>query len=405
MGQTGDLSVEWCLGRGRVPTSELRLNMLFTARPPLPGFPHPAPPVLAGSALSGCDIHPDEEGAPPARGAGGAARRDLPAWASAPRPSRRTGTRGRSGSRPRLVPPQPRAAARRSPPPAGRRAAPLPATTAATFPAPPPLRFGLRSPPRPAPLPASHRQCRRRHRILRAAPPRCCRHGAARPGPPRRARRGTVWYGTVRYRSVRYGAARCHRPQAAAPCRANPGPRLSLRPADSRGSQWETPTGRRAPPRSAAPAHEERPNAHRAACPHVRAGRRVPARVASSTCSGPGVHVPCASANLASCPGSATPDAGVPVPVPHHSRPRVLLCIPPFISEHINMNSLSLLSCMRVVCDHWHVPCMSVHGLSFVPRAKGYRLSCAPPLLKNQGDEKIQAAICSRLPTNIKSLP
>lgn len=250
--------------------------MLFTARPPLPGFPHPAPPVLAGSALSGCDIHPDEEGAPPARGAGGAARRDLPAWASAPRPSRRTGTRGRSGSRPRLVPPQPRAAARPSPPPAGRRAAPLPATTAATFPAPPPLRFGLRSPPRPAPLPASHRQCRRRHRILRAAPPRCCRHGAARPGPPRRARRGTVRYGTVRYRSVRYGAARCHRPQAAAPCRANPGPRLSLRPADSRGSQWETPTGRRAPPRSAAPAHEERPNAHRAACPHVRAGRRVP---------------------------------------------------------------------------------------------------------------------------------
>lgn len=146
----------------------------------------------------------------------------------------------------------------------------------------------------------------------------------------------------------------------------------------------------------------------------MHTGRRVPtcgqaagspARVASSTCSGPGVHVPCASASLSSCPGSATPDAGVPVPMPHHSRPHVLLCIPPFISEHINVNSLSLLSCMQVVCDQWHVPCMSVHGLSFVPCAKGYRLSCAPPLLKNQEDEKIQAAMCSRLPTNIKFLP
>lgn len=200
-----DLSVVWCLGRGRVPTLEMRLNMLFTARPPLPGFPHPAPPVLAGSALSGCDIHPDEEGAPPARGAGGAARRDLPAWASAPRPSRRTGTRGRSGSRPRLVPPQPRAAARRSPPPAGRRAAPVPATTAATFPAPPPLRFGLRSPPRPAPLGSPHLTGSAAAATASSAPLLRAAAGTARLGPARPVGRGAVRYGTVRYRSVRYG--------------------------------------------------------------------------------------------------------------------------------------------------------------------------------------------------------
>lgn len=219
MGQTGDLFLVWCLGRGRVPTLELRLNMLFTTRPPLLVFPHPAPPVLAGSALSGCDIHPDEEGAPPARGAGGASRRYLPAWASAPRPSRRTGTRGPEWVSAPPVPPQPRAAARRSPPPGGRRAARLPATTAATFPARPTPRFGLRSPPRPAPP-------RSALRVSPAVPPPPLPHptrhssamfparrGATRPGPPCRARRGperssTVQFGTVRCSTMPPAATR-----------------------------------------------------------------------------------------------------------------------------------------------------------------------------------------------------
>lgn len=49
---------------------------------------------------------------------------------------------------------------------------------------------------------------------------------------------------------------------------------------------------------------------------------------------------------------------------------------------------------------------MSVHGLSVVPYAKGYRPSVCPTMLKIHDDEKTKVAMWSRLPTNIsKSLP
>lgn len=204
-------------------------HALHYPTPPLV-FPHPAPPVLAGSALSGCDIHPDEEGAPPAKGAGGASRRDLPAWASAPRPSRRTGTRG-----PERVsaPPAATAAPCRRPPvtAAGRaQSRPAPCNNCCNFPRSPdaPSRPPVPAAPRSAPLrsprltgSAAAAATASYAPLLRAAPG-TARHGSARPGLSGAVRSSTVQCSTVRYGTVQHDAAGRNPPLPAAliPARA-----------------------------------------------------------------------------------------------------------------------------------------------------------------------------------------
>lgn len=143
------------------------------------------------------------------------------------------------------VPLQHGVAALWSPRPGGRRAASSPAATAATLPAPPPLC----PPPRPAPLPEPYWQCHSCSRIFCAAVPRC--RGTARLCPSRRARHKAACRG-----AVRYGTLQCGWPQPAAPRRANPGPELSLRSADTPGSQWKTPAG--AAPHPVAPVRAQR---------------------------------------------------------------------------------------------------------------------------------------------------
>lgn len=96
-GTNGGPLSEGVSGWGTCSSSKLALSLPFPPRPPQPGLPRAAPPVSAGSALSGCDIHPDEQGAP--RPGGPAEPLAAPCPGSpcpgrAPRPSRRTGTPG-----------------------------------------------------------------------------------------------------------------------------------------------------------------------------------------------------------------------------------------------------------------------------------------------------------------------
>lgn len=202
---------------------------------PQPGLLRPAPPVSAGSALSGCDIHPDEEAAPPARVASRAALplppRSRPpppgraplACTWAPRPSRLTGIPGplRGRYRSRRVSTGATAARRHRSPPvtaAGRaQSRPSPRNNCCNFPR---SSAAVSSPRRAAsrstPLPAPYQQCRRRL-ILRTAVPRCRRRGTKRHGTEQHSsvgpvgcgaarhgvvRCGAVWYGTVRYGTV-----------------------------------------------------------------------------------------------------------------------------------------------------------------------------------------------------------
>lgn len=405
-------------------------NLQAGAEPALssqPGLPRPAPPVSAGSALSGCDIHPDEEGAPPGQGARRSRPlpprsrppcpgRAPPARAGAPRPSRRTCPPGPLRSSGGRVPAPPGIHRRRRslvPPPAGH------GCQEGAEPPRPPQQLLQLSPLRP-PAPAAPRSA---PRALPAVPPphparRCsalppARLGAAGSAPSGAARCNAVRYGTVRCGAVRcsavwYGAAPCHRPQPAAPRRANPGPSLSLRPADSPGSQWETPAGRRVPPQPVAPAHAERPGPRRprGARPRLRAGvsrcgtahirappvpvwHRARPRTPLSRCARPGVAPrtpscpgvpayrrpsPCASANPASrtvrhdpaCHRVSQWDT-TRGPMVGCAHPRSPACTPPCVA----------CPCSAVytfLCDHGHVcPCMSMESLAccaLCPRAQ-----------------------------------
>lgn len=173
------------------------------ALPSQPGLPRPAPPVSAGSALSGCDIHPDEEGAPPRTGGPPEPPAPPAEPPAVPRPGSPCPGRGPTPVPPHLptgTAPQQRRAGpgpgrastgaaaawcRRPRLPGGRGAAPSPATAAATLPAPAPAA------PRSAP------------RALPAVPPphparRCSALPPARLGTAGSAPSGAAQHGTVR---------------------------------------------------------------------------------------------------------------------------------------------------------------------------------------------------------------